>query len=382
MRPTVKVRCGVVGGRLSVLPGRLVAVASTSADALLGERIARHGLGTHRTDSPLAATLLTTAIQAQDPLASRLGLRVRASGLTDDGVLRAIDTDRTVVRTWLMRGTIHLVAATDLRWMVRLIGPAVARKFRSRRRELGLTDDVLERAVAALPELLADGPRTRSEVRDGLAAKGINPDSPDAQTQWHALVYASALGLVCRGPERGRHATFTLVDDWLPDSPAGPSGDDALAELARRYFAAYSPATAADFGAWSSLPAARAVGLIRDELTEADVDGRPGFRLGEAAPERGVRLLPAFDNYLIGYKDRAAIVDPQLHGEVYQGGWIRPTVLVNGRVAGTWALERSKGKVRISPFAPLPRSVLREVDTELADLARFLGRELDAVIDS
>jgi hypothetical protein len=92
--------------------------------------------------------------------------------------------------------------------------------------------------------------------------------------------------------------------------------------------------------------------------------------------------MPAFDNYLIGYKDRTAIVDPELHGRVYQGGWIQPTVLVDGRVVGTWALERSKGKVRVSPFAPLSRSVRDEIDGEIDDLARFLGRELDAVVES
>ena len=95
-----------------------------------------------------------------------------------------------------------------------------------------------------------------------------------------------------------------MLDDWLPGSPAGPSGDDALAELARRYFAAFSPATSADFGTWSGLPHGWAVELIRDELTPCDVDGRPGFRAGTVEAVRGVRLLPAFDNYVIGYRHR------------------------------------------------------------------------------
>jgi hypothetical protein len=350
--------------------------------ALLGERIARHGLGSRRVDTPAAATALTTAVQAQDNLAARLGVRVRASGVTDADVLHAIGCERSIARTWLMRGTIHLVEAADLRWMVRLVGPAVARKFRTRWRQLGLTDDVLERSVAVLPDLLASGPRTRAEIRAGLADRGVTLDSPDPQAHTHALVYASAIGLVCRGPDRGRHATFVLIDEWLPGSPAGPSGEDAVAELARRYFAAYSPATAHDFGAWSGLPHARSVALIRDQLTPVDLDGRPGFRLGEVRPECGVRLLPAFDNYLIGYKDRSAILEPALHDRVYQGGMIRPTVLVDGQVVGTWALERAKGRVTISPFEPLEPAVRRAVDAELADLERFLGRELDASIEA
>jgi hypothetical protein len=318
----------------------------------------------------------TTAVQAQDNLAARLGVRARSTGLTDADVVRAIEVDRTIVRTWLMRGTIHLVEARDLRWLVRLLGPVVARKFRTRWRQLGLTDLVLERAIAALPELLADGPRSRQEIRAGLAERGVTLDSPDPQAHTHAVLYASTLGLVCRGPDRGRHATFVLTDDWLPNAPAGPSGEEAVAELARRYFAAYSPATAQDFGAWAGLPHARSVALIRDELSPVEMDGRPGFRLGEVEPERGVRLLSAFDNYLIGYKDRAAILEPDLHELVYQGGMIRPTVLVDGRVVGTWSLDRPRGRVDLAPFEPLSAAVRSGVDAELADLSRYFAREL------
>jgi hypothetical protein len=250
------------------------------------------------------------------------------------------------------------------------------RKFRTRWRQLGLTDDVLEKAVAALPEVLAGGPLDRQQIRAALDERGITLASPDPQAHTHALVYASAIGLICRGPDRGRHATFTLLDDWLPGAPAGPDADEALAELARRYFAAYSPATTADFGVWSRLAAARAVALIRDELTPTDVDGRPGFRLGSVEPERGVRLLPAFDNYLIGYQDRSAILAPELQSEVYQGGMIRPVILVDGQVLGTWSLQRAKNGVALAPFAPLSPAQRRAVLAEVEDIGRFLDREL------
>ncbi|HKC29045.1 MAG TPA: winged helix DNA-binding domain-containing protein, partial [Jatrophihabitans sp.] len=200
--------------------------------------------------------------------------------------------------------------------------------------------------------------------------------SADPQIHTHALVYASTIGLICRGPDRGRHSTFALLDQWLPGAPEGPFGDDALAELARRYFAAYSPATAADFAAWSGLAGGQAISLIRDELKPVEYDGWSGFRLGECEPQRGVRLLPAFDNYLIGYRDRSAIIDPDRVGSVYHGGLIRPTVLVDGRVAGTWQLERIKGQVRVQPFEPFSGAVRRAVDAELADIGRFLDREL------
>lgn len=339
--------------------------------------MARQGLADRPCRSAAEAARLTTALQAQDNVASRLGVRARAAALTEGDVQRAIETDRTIVRTWLMRATIHLVDARDLRWLVRLIGPAIARKYRTRWRQIGLTDELLDRSVQLLPELLADGPLNRHEIRSGLAARGVGIDSPDPQAHTHAIVHASTTGLICRGPDRGRHSTFVLTDDWVSDAPAGPRGDEALAELARRYFAAFSPATAADFGTWSGLPSGRAVALIRDELTETDVDGRPGFRLGEVAPAGGVRLLPAFDNYVLGYRDRTAILHPDRHPAVYQGGMIRPVVVLDGRGIGTWALDRAKGRLVITPFERLSASVRRQVEAEAGDVGRFLDRELD-----
>lgn len=174
------------------------------------------------------------------------------------------------------------------------------------------------------PEVLAGRALSRQEFVAALAEHGVAVED-NGQAPTHVLVYLSTLGLTCRGTDRGRDATFVLVEDWLPHSasepvsepvseraaePAsGPRGEDALAELARRYFRAFSPATPADFTTWSGLPSAKAVALIRDELTPVSVDGRPGFRLGEVAPARGSRLLPAFDNYLVGYRDRGALID-------------------------------------------------------------------------
>lgn len=269
----------------------------------------RQGFADRPCRTVAAAAALACAIQAQEAPASRLGVRARASRLSEADVVHAIAVERTVVRTWLMRGTIHLVDTADLRWLARLIGPSLERMFHARWQQLGLTREVRDAILGALPSILADGPLVRREIRRGLNEAGIMLDTSDPQAYSHALFYASAVGLVCRGPDVGRDATFTLLDEWVPDAPAGPSGDDALAELARRYFAAFSPATTHDFGTWSRLAAGRAVNLIRDELTPVDVDGRNGWRLGPAVPPaRGLRLLPAYDNYLVGYKHRDAIL--------------------------------------------------------------------------
>lgn len=342
--------------------------------AIRCERIARHGVIDRPASTVAAAARMTGALQAQDPQASRLGVRARATGVTNADVLRAVEVDRTVVRTWLMRATIHLVAAEDAGWMTRLLGPAITRTFSKRWLDLGLTREVLERAVAMLPEVLSDGPRTRREVVAALADRGIVVDAA-TQAPTHLMLHATTLGLICRGPERGRDATFALLDDWVAGSSAGPTGDDALAELTRRYFRAFSPATAADFTTWSGLASARAVALIRDELTPADIGGRAGFRLGEVEPCRGLRLLPAFDNYLVGYRDRSLIIDEARRANVYAGGVIRPAVLLDGRVIGTWRLERTPtaATVEVTPFDAMTRAVRTAVEAEIEDVGRFLA---------
>jgi Winged helix DNA-binding domain len=345
----------------------------TKAADLLGERTARHGFADRSASSVRQAVRLTTAVQAQDPQAARLGVRSRAAGLTEADVVHAMDVERSVVRTSLMRATIHLVDAADAKWLTALIGPAVARKFQKRWRELGLTPELLSAAVDVLPEALAGGPHSRAEVVATLARRGVLIDTAD-QAPTHLLLHATTLGLVCRGPDRGRDATFVLLDGWLPDAPAGPRGDDALAELARRFFQALSPATAADFTTWSGLPSGRAIALIRDELMPVQVNGRAGFTLGEVAPQRGLRLLSAYDNYLLGYQDRELIIKAAQRPHVYLGGVIRPTVLLDGRVIGTWRLVRKaeSAAVEVRPFSGLTRKVRAAIEDEAADIGRFI----------
>ncbi len=153
----------------------------------------------------------------------------------------------------------------------------------------------------------------------------------------------------------------------------GPSGDDAHAELARRYFAAFSPATAADLTTWSGLGSSRAVDLIRGELVDVPVHGRPGFRLGPERDGSAVRLLSAWDNFLIGYRDRSGLVPDDRRGEIYVGGIIRPTIVENGVVVGRWRLDRAARRIEVVPFGRPSRAVLAAVEAEVDDLGRFVG---------
>jgi hypothetical protein len=345
---------------------------------LLGERIARQGFASRSSPTVAHAAAITGAIQAQDNVASRLGIRARSADVTEADVLAAV-ANGVVSRTWLMRGTIHLVDTADLRWLLRLAGPSIQRKFRTRWRQLGLADDLLDRSVELLPDLLTGRALTRQEIAAGLHERGLPIDSADPHQRSHLVLHASTTGLLCRGADRGRQSTFVLLEEWTPNAPAGPDGADALAELARRFFAAFSPATATDFAAWSGLGASKAVQLIRDELTETDVDGRTGYRLGEVEPARGVRLLPAFDNYLVGYRHRDALLDAELRPHVYNGGMIFPTLVVDGRIAGLWTLRRSlrAAAVTVRTFTSLRARERRALDAEVDDLARFLGQPVE-----
>jgi hypothetical protein len=215
---------------------------------VLGERAARHGFAARPARTVADAAALVCGIQSQDVGAARLGVRARSTGLAGADVDTAIDR-REVVRTWLMRNTIHLVAAADARWLVALFGPMIVRRNETARwPQLGLPPGVLARAERQAPEILTGRSLTRHEFADELRRRAVPLVTPEAPT--HVLMYLSAIGLVCRAADRGRQATFALLDEWLPGAPEGPRSDDALAELARRYFAAFSPATAADFTAW------------------------------------------------------------------------------------------------------------------------------------
>jgi hypothetical protein len=326
-------------------------------------------------------------LQAQDTPASRLALRPRSAGVDEAAVRHACNDRRSVVRTWAMRGTLHMVAAEDAAWLVALLGPTFAAADRRRRLQLGLDDDLCERALAALPAVLAGGPLARAELVGALAAKGV-PIDPDGQAPAHLVAYAALRGLVCRGPDlRGDQASYVLLEDWVGADRMRPprDPDDALAELARRYLGGHGPAAPEDLAAWSGLPAGRArraFELVAGELRPVELAsplwapaGAPAVRR-PAAPV--VRLLGRFDEYLLGWRGRDLILDPGYARRIQAGGgWIRPAVVVDGRVAGTWRARRAGGRleVTVEPFGRLPSGSRPELEAEVADLGRFLGVE-------
>ena len=345
----------------------------------LVERMTRQGLSARTTAEPAQVAASVVGLQAQDANAARLGMRARCGGADEVGVVEACDTHRSMVQTWLMRSTVHLVAAEDARWLIALFGPMIERRFRNTRwRQLGIDDRLIDAAIEPVNEILEDRQLSRHEIAAELADRGVKL-AADGQAATHLLLALSCRGVTCRARDRGRETTFALLDEWLPLTPEGQA--DPSAELARRYFRAFGPATAADFTSWSGLPSSMPIKAIRDELTEVEFDGRRGWTLGAVEPVPGFRLLPMFDNYLLGYRDRTAMLDPARHASVYVGGIIKASVVRDGRVVGSWRLDRSSrsATIRITPFESIPH---RQLERERADIERFLGRPIGLAIES
>ncbi|MFC3453729.1 winged helix DNA-binding domain-containing protein [Amycolatopsis speibonae] len=345
-----------------------------SDDDIRAVRARAQLLGTPAADV-LDVARSVAAIQAQSSPAARLAIRARGRGLTAPDV----DGSRAVARTWLMRKTLHLVPSADLRWLNRLFGPRNAQAGQGRRRQLDLTDELCERALKRLQDLLPGKALTRREIVDGLAADGIVLDAK-SQAPAHLLAYAANRGLLCRGQDDGAEPTYVLLDEWTAEDHIP---DEPHAELAHRYLTAYGIATAEDFGAWSGLP----LGLCREAFGKLDlVPAGGGFALAEtelSAPPCPPRLLGAFDTCLLGYRDRDLLLDPAEAKRVNSGGgMIAPTVLVDGRIAGTWHTKRTakQTKVVIEPFATLSRSAVTGLESEVDDYGRFLGETAVLVI--
>lgn len=352
-------------------------------------RLASQRLTGARATGAHAAVHALGAVPAQDTRAARLAIRARSTGLDAAAVARAAGEQRSVVRTWAMRGTLHALAAEDVGWVIGLLGPIFAAAGRPRRLALGLDDELCARAMRALREILAaDAPLVRAELVRRIVAAGV-PIDPSGQAPAHLVACAAMEGIVCRGPEaEGEEPTYVLLEDWVGTQPP-VDPHRALAELSRRYLAAHGPAGERDYAAWAGIGlrrARRGLALIGGELDEVRTSGGPAWTLRAAPsdePELAdgaarVRLLGPFDPYLLGYRDRTLALDPADARRVQAGGGIvRPVLLVDGRVAGTWRPERRAGGLTVSvePFTGLDDDVRGGLDAEVADLGRFLSTE-------
>lgn len=349
---------------------------------LLRLRARAQGLGARQPRSFLDVARASGGLQAQDATAGLLSAHARAADLTLDGTRRTRIEERSVVRAWAMRGTLHFLPAADLGWLLPLLGPLYVRRDRARLAQLGLDATKVDAGVRVIRDLLAErGPMTREPVRAALAARGIPSDGQAAQ---HLLYVAALRGLICCSDDRGGGTyEFALLDNWAERGPELPR-PAARAELARRYLGAAGPATVEDFAAWSGLPALEArEGWAAIAADRVDVETTVGVMSAlrpfdpEGAPSAPiVRLLPRFDTYMLSYRSRDLMLAPQHARRVLPGGGIlNATVLVDGRLLGVWKLLRDKRKATIvvEPFEPLASDVRDGIEEEAAGVSRFFG---------
>lgn len=310
------------------------------------------------------------AVQAQDLRAARLAVRSRTIGLTTADVDRELN-DRTLLVTWLNRGTLHLVRPEDYWWLQQLTTPQLFTANARRLEQEGVSPAQAERGVALIVSALdADGPMNRAQLRDLVQSA----DVPVAgQAMVHILFLSALRGLTVRGPVIGRDQAFVLVRDWLGDPPTMTDRDTAVSELTRRFLAGHGPADDRDLAKWAGITVGDARRGLRS--ISQDLEERPGGLVdlaGRSRPQgrRRPRLLGGFDPLLHGWVDREPVLGDN-RSIVTSNGIFKPFALVGGRAVATWSMPG--GRVVLEPFGHLSEGVLDALGREAKDVERFLG---------
>jgi hypothetical protein len=368
--------------------------ADLAWESVLAWRVGRQGLARRAPrDEAVAMVARVCGLQAQVLSAAELALWARVEGLRSDDVARALWEERTLVKTWAMRGTLHLLPAAEFPLWVAARG-VLKERFddASWLRYHGLTREEAVVLYGAIPRALAGATLTREELAGAVVRlTGLTGLGEKLLDGFGALLKpAAARGDLCFAPSASQHVRFARPVDWLgAQGPVAPG--DAIREVVRRYLAAYGPATREEFARWFGVPSPAGAGKllqrIGDELVPVAIEGRLAWALAgdvagiaAATPAGIVRLLPAFDPYTVAAPRDAPAVLPAAHkGRVYRPqGWLSPVLLIDGRMAGVWRHERQGDRlaVTIEPFAPLPAPVRDAAGEEAARLAAFLGGAL------
>ena len=334
-------------------------------------------------DDPAEIARAIAGAQAQDVYAGPLSFRSRSRSLSADDVRRARTEERSLLRTWVMRMTIHLIPTEDAGWWLPLFEPDMERWQRRRLSDLGLRARDTEKALEVIGRALTEeGPLTRTEARDRVETAGVRLST---QTGMHIVGLAVTSGIACLGPDRGKQTCLVRREDWLGKLRA-VDRERACAELARVYLRAFAPATDRDFAYWSGLGLRQVRSgfeAISGEIEEVRVGDEvmlvPRGGLPRLPRTGQLRMLGNFDTYLLGWKDRTFSVTGEhaIHVKEGGGGWIRPVIEEDGIVIGGWRSSRKGGRLEISLNLPKPERerLGAAIEAEIADIARFEGVE-------
>ncbi len=347
---------------------------------LLMQRMKGQALDTARFETTQEAVAYFGAVQAQDYPAAKWGLGQRIRQATDARLDQAF-AEGQILRTHVMRPTWHFVAPADIRWLQALTAGRVEAQMAYYSRQAGLDREDFARSHKVIGELLRGGRQlTRREIGTALQQSEIDVTNPLRLA--HILSHAELQGLVCSGALRGKQHTYALLDERVPPTPALPR-EEALAKLARRYFISHGPAMLKDFTWWSGLTGTEAnqgLQAVRSQLTCEAVDGMD-YWCGPSGPATemknpAVRLLPNYDEYIVAYTDRSAIFD--LHNteklDARQNPLFQNTILINGRLAGTWkrTVNKKEVVVQLNPFVSFDPDEQRAMAEELRRYGAFM----------
>ncbi len=320
------------------------------------------------------------AVQAQDYYSALWAIGLRLRDARESDVEQAI-IDRRIVRTWPMRGTLHFVAAEDVRWLLELLAPRILERNTARLlRDFAIDRSVIKRARKIVSKALSGGHAvTRSSLYEQLDSGGTDTNK---QRGVHILWWLAHEGLICCGPRSGKQPTFVLLDEWIA-TPPKLTREEALTLLAQRYFAHHGPATVADFAWWSGLTvrdAHMAIESAQHHLSSEE-DGETTWWSG-AGTSRSKKttavchLLPVYDEFTIGYADRSAALDP-LHAKRAAAGHgiFRAPIVIDGRIVGSWtrSLKKDRVEITLAPLMRLTREQLQHIDEAAHRYGEFLG---------
>jgi hypothetical protein len=346
---------------------------------IANQRLFIQQLTQKRFEQPGEVASWLVALQGQDYAGAKWSLGLRLPGSTEANIERAI-AERDIVRTWALRGTLHFLAAADVRWMLALLSGRLIAGSARRNRQLELDEPTLARSSDLLAQAVGGGAqRSRAELFSILEQNGI---STTGQRGYHMLHRASLEGLLCQGLTQEKKPIFFALEE-LPGSAKTLERDEALAELAGRYFTSRGPATLPDFVWWSGLSTLEArAGLeaVRSKLGNETIDDQTyWFSPSEPKPKEslpGIHLLPGFDEYLLAYKDRRASLDvPNYKRLTPTNGMLPATIVSAGRVIGTWkrTFKRDTAVITPSPFEALGSEESEALIVAAKYYGEFLG---------
>ena len=355
-----------------------------------GRRLDRHGLSTPVRGRPADAVAAMCGAHAQVLSAAEVSIGLRVAGATRNDVRDALWNERSLVKTFGPRGTVHLLPTRELPLWTGALG-ALPPSSNSMPADARLTPDQADEVVAAIAGALADAELTIDELTTTVAAHTgpwaadpVVPAFGGMRPRWQQAMHLAAhRGALCFGPNRGRKVTYTSPQRWLPGFQPAPA-PAALAGLVRRYLHAYGPATPQQFAQWLSAPRRWATQLfdsLASELEQVEVDGRPAWvRAGDTAPPatppHGVHLLPYFDAYTVGCHPRERLFQGSAAQRALAGGQAGnfPILLIDGTVAGVWHGRRSGRRldVTVEPLTPLTAAERRQLDDRVERIGEIM----------